>query len=216
LAKFGANRTAMISFKVDMKEFKRVIKFLKVPFKGKKANYYKTSCELTLIDGKVTFAVPGAVTYMFCETKGTAKATLPVSALIDFIENHSHDKIVVEFLDGKINFASTSIKAQTWFFKNDAILRTIQLPINYTDFDLLKLKNQDYTKEELDFNNLSKSIADAEKRLIVAINKAYSILHYYKVKKYELRELIEANAELTITGIDDIDIPNEYKFGLYK
>ena len=46
------------------------------------------------------------------------------------------------------------LKVETTFFETDKILRSIKMPINYTDWHLLRLENEGYTPEELEFNKL--------------------------------------------------------------
>lgn len=45
----------------------------------------------------------------------------------------------------------TTVCVETWFFEDDSILRSINLPLNYGISDLLNLSTQ-YTEREIEFN----------------------------------------------------------------
>ena len=76
--------------------------------------------------------------------------------------------------------------AETCFFPNDRILRTIRLPMNYTLIDLVNLKDGTYTQEELDFNKVNEKIATAEASLDKAINSCFKQLKNYGIRLPEI------------------------------
>jgi hypothetical protein len=89
-----------------------------------------------------------------------------------------------------------TINAQTTFFEDDTILRSIKLPVNYTDAFLLKLENQGYTEEELTFNRMGTKILMAKRRKISNIQNALYYLETYGINYAELEKII--NDKLTL------------------
>jgi hypothetical protein len=82
------------------------------------------------------------------------------------------------------------VSAGTCFFKDDAILRSINLPINYSITDLLHLTDH-YTQEEIEFNKLNLLLktfyADMEKD----IHLAFRFLSKYGVTKDEIKNIVQ-------------------------
>lgn len=77
------------------------------------------------------------------------------------------------------------------FFETDSILRSIQLPVNYTDMDLAKLLlSGKYTDEEISFNNLNATAADAMRKVKSDINKIVLQMKKYGFRKGEVEEMI--------------------------
>ncbi len=110
--------------------------------------------------------------------------------LYSIIEHHYAVEIVVEFYDEALRFGAVQVKAKTVFFHNDSVLRTIILPNNYTDLDLLLLKNEGYTTEELKFNNLLSVIEQAERRVYYNVRQASLYLREYGVMPKEMKKLL--------------------------
>jgi hypothetical protein len=86
----------------------------------------------------------------------------------------------------------TSVRVQTTFFENDSILRSINLPINYSELHLLQLDHKGFTEEEIDFNKLEFELYDAKKYLKLNIIKAIDILGVYGVTIKEIEDLIQS------------------------
>ncbi|MBK7666681.1 MAG: hypothetical protein IPJ32_04630 [Sphingobacteriaceae bacterium] len=140
-----------------------------------------------------------------CETKGTAKATLLFRNLFSIIEHHYSEEIVVEFYDEALRFGAVQVKAKTVFFYNSSVLRTIILPNNYTDLDLLLLKNEGYTEEELKFNNLLDVIEQAERRVYYNVRRAASYLREYGIMPKEIKKLLVEKLGIRL-DLDEKDI----------
>jgi len=195
----------MISFRCKTKDFKNTLGLLKAIYKRKRVYLIPDTCEITLVDGNVTLAIPGAVFAFKCETKGTAKASLLFRNLFSIIEHHYSEEIVVEFYDDALRFGSVQVKAKTVFFHDDSVLRTIILPNNYTDLDLLLLKNEGYTEEELKFNNILGVIEQAERRVYYNVRRAASYLREYGVMPKEIKKLIVEKLGIRL-DLDEKDI----------
>lgn len=179
----------MVSFKADTKHLQNTLKLVKGAVHGKSAKTLSVTCEITITDGKATFAVPGAVFSLDCITKGTCKATIPFLQFSLIVKDVQTIETEITITEGSIKIQRVTINAQTTFFKTDSILRTIQLPINYTDADLLRLRKQGYTQEELEFNNLAKQIDIAHSNLDSNLLLAAKILKQYDVPYEALEKL---------------------------
>ncbi len=195
----------MISFTCYTKEFKDTLKLLRAPNRRKSIDSYRSSCEITLTDGYVQLSIPGAVMGFKCKTKGTAKGSLPFRNLWSIIECHNQELLHVEFYDEAIRFGIVQVKAETIFFKDDSVLRTIRLSNNYTDLELLLLKNQGYTKEELEFNNLLQDIEEAEKKVYANIRKAAKALKEYGIAPSDIKTLLIARLGVKL-DLDENDV----------
>lgn len=97
----------------------------------------------------------------------------------------------------------TLIKAKTTFFENDSILRSINLPINYSELHLLQLEHKGFTTEEIDFNKLEFELYYAKKHLKSNIKKTIDILDLYGVTTNEIEELIQGKIKLNRHALSD-------------
>jgi len=182
----------MVSFTATTKDLLATLKRMKAGLRGENKKVLRTSCEITITDGKVTFVVPGAEFSLLCTTQGgAARATLPYLYFVDIVKNLKEKEAEFKITENEINVGSLTFRAATCFFKDDKILRTIQLPLNYTDADVLRLCNGRYTQEELDFNNMFAHIERAEERMKTNISNALKKLNIYDVQYEELEELVK-------------------------
>jgi hypothetical protein len=110
--------------------------------------------------------------------------------LWSIIDSNHMELLTVEFYDEALRFGIVQVKASTVFFKNDTVLRTIKLSNNYTELELLLLKNEGYTKEELEFNNLTQSIEIAEMKVYANIRKAAKALKGYGISPADVKQLV--------------------------
>jgi hypothetical protein len=195
----------MISFFCSTKDFKNALTLMRAVYKGRRMQFYHDTVEITLTDGYVQLAVPGAVFGFKCKTKGTAKATMALSKLWSVVDSHNMELLMVEFYDEALRFGSFQVKASTVFFKDDKVLRTIRLSNNYTDLELMLLKGEGYTKEELEFNNLTKSIEIAEKNVFVNIRKAYKYLKQYGVNPEDIKKIVMERLNVKL-DLDETDM----------
>lgn len=169
-----------------------VFRHLKVAAKNKSVNKLKIGCELTIKTDKICFAVPGIQYELPCITQGVGRFTCPLLYIDDIIRTCKEEEIKIEILIEKVQINNVIFKANTTFFEDDTILRTIQLPINYTDADIIKLSNSNYTPEEITFNNLDKTIESAKDTLNMNIKKAYHLLKLYRVSEDDIKKLVNS------------------------
>lgn len=148
-------------------------------------------CEITIKTNEVCFVVPGASKTLYCKANGPAKIVVPFWYLYEIVSNLKGLFTLVLLKDGFMRIDKLTIEAKTFFFNDDSILRSINLPINYGPMDILVLPLK-YTPQEIEFNDLSSVIENAQKKLENDINHAYVILKKYGFKKKELDNLIRS------------------------
>ena len=161
----------------------------------KKKSY--TVLELTITDNLLTLVIPGIKLELPCKTVHTAKATFDFHYFYDMVK--TWDGIFFECIvtDNQLQMGVTKVTAQTTFFEDDSILRSIKLPINYTDWHLLQLEQKGFTLEELRFNNLEFAVHHAKKRLKRNLNQAKDILGVYGITKQEIADLIASKVTIS-------------------
>ncbi|HEY0046384.1 MAG TPA: hypothetical protein VGB44_06715 [Flavobacterium sp.] len=146
--------------------------------------------ELTITDKLLTLVVPGARIEMYCETRSTCKATVGFMYFLDIVKTLKGKVVTCAVTDGTLEINGLKIKAETTFFSDDSILRSIKLPLNYSDRDLLRLESAGYTTEVLLFNKLHAQIEYAREKLAVQVSAASKALEVYGVKHKEIEELV--------------------------
>jgi hypothetical protein len=150
----------------------------------------RETMEITVTDGKATFAVPGAMFMLDCITYSTCKASISYLHFYDIVKTSKEKVTEIIIKEGEMKIGDVAVAIQSTFFETDRILRTIHLPINYTDADLLRLsKDERYTQEELNINKLTVPIIHAEKNWENNLMAAYKQLKVYGVTYEELEEL---------------------------
>ncbi len=144
--------------------------------------------EITVYDGYIKLVVPGIDLDLAATTSGTAKATIYLWYITDIINNEKSDVLVCKIIYDQLHINSSVYKAQTTYFDSDTILRSINLPINYSLSDLARLfLSERYTSDELSFNNLNESVTNALYQLKHDIAQATILLKKYEVRKKEIQ-----------------------------
>jgi hypothetical protein len=164
---------------------------------GRISKYNKlTILELTITDNLLTLVIPGIKLEIECQTQSTAKATIALYYFKDIIQSIKDLNIKCDIFNDEIKIEGTSFHCQTTFFETDSILRSIKLPINYTDFHVLQLENNGYTIEELRFNKLEFVVYNAIKNLKYNIEDSKKILSVYGVTSNDIEELINKKIKM--------------------
>ena len=167
---------------------------------NKQKKFYKdlTVIELTVTNGLLTLAVPGAIMRVPCVTTGTCKATMRYRYFFQMIEDCADKVISIEIKEGEINIGGVRTGIKTTFFEDDSILRTINLPVNYREIDILRLPDDGFTAEEIRFNVLDLLLAKAQNKLKERIEIAYSALSAYGVTEEDIVDLVEKRGRIKI------------------
>jgi len=177
----SSNPKIMVSFSAPKTELLEVFKKLKAGHKHRSKKVFNLICEVTITDNKATFTVAGATINLSCTTKGVAKFTLPLYYFEDLIKTHKDKNVSIEIHPEEIKIGTSFISANITYIENDDILRSIDLPLNFTDIDLINLISDHYTEDEISFNNLREPIEEALARFDQKIRIAYKPLKAYKI-----------------------------------
>ena len=181
----------MVTLKVKKSQFLKTLLALNKAVKNLPRKNTTVTCEITITDGKATFAVYGAIFFMECETQGTCKVSISFPYLFEVIKGHNNRVVDITITEDNMQVGIVSFAVRTSFFETDRILRTIDLPINYTVADLLRLSKESYTMEELQFNKIAVPILKAEEAYERNIAAAYNKLKGYGVTLKDVEKLAE-------------------------
>ena len=175
----------LASFKLKTKELSTALKLLKVALKLKASNKLNLMCEVTIKDNQIDLCVPGVLQTVICETDGTAKFVMPYLQLEYFVKSFRKQEMDFTLYEGELICENSRFAIETTFFKDDTILRSIDLPLNYTIKDLITLSEKGYTKEELNFNNISAAIEKEKNKLLKELMTKGNVLPQYKMSNEE-------------------------------
>jgi hypothetical protein len=180
----------MVIFEIDTKEAKKVFLEIKNLMRVSKTWKLTSSIEITVLDGKIQLVGQGFVKELEASTTGTCKLVVRALYWFDLVDM-TQDKIFkVVVTDGEAMVRTVTVPVQTTFFETDQILRSIPLPANPESIDYWKLEYQEYTVDELQFNNVATKIPKAKKEFEACIRKAALILHPFRISETELREIV--------------------------
>jgi hypothetical protein len=181
-----------LSFTVANKELKSALAHLEKL--NASVNKRKgTVLELTLTDGCLALTIPGVTLNVIAYTKGGAKFVLKLWYFADIVKSYTEDELSFVLTEDSLKIKNTIITVHSTFFKDDSILRSIDLPLNYTHVDLLRLDRSDkYTPQEIKFNHLNEKIASARVHLKVDIDDLYDRLRRYGFTKAEISDLLNS------------------------
>jgi hypothetical protein len=170
----------------------KTLKHLMAVYPKKKIEAFKNPCELTVIDGKAIFIIFGANFPVDCKTKGTCKAIFSFIHFFEIVNSLKKPETVITITEDTLQVNGlVKINAKTTFFEDDKILRSILLPANFTDKDLLRISvDKKFTKEELEFNMLTTPIEESKSNYEKKVSAAHRILSIYGITKKDIRELI--------------------------
>ena len=160
--------------------FKRLIK------KG----FDTTICNLRVMPGGVEISTPGIARSIHGETEGLYEFLVPIKILFAYSSSSTNPTMSFVFRDGQMEcdrslYSSPMIKIKNW--QSTPI---DELPMNYTDTDVIKLaykKGADYLEE----NNLQDVYKKALNNMEVDIHSVIEVLSKYELKKQDVRDLIE-------------------------
>lgn len=98
-------------------------------------------------------------------------------------------EIKIDISEGFLTIGKLTVEADTCFFQDDSILRSIKLPINYTLADLLRI-NDRYTPEEIAFNKLDVLINNNIQTISRDINIIAVLLKGYGIARKEIQNFV--------------------------
>ena len=143
------------SFRVLKNELLNVLKQMQRVEKSAKKKL--STLEVTIIDNYPQLAIPGIQLSINTATKGSAKFTVRLWYFADIIKAEKDSTLHFDLLENQLKLRVFTFPVLTTFFETDRILRSINLPLNYTDLDLAKLfLSGKYTDEEIEQVSKSK------------------------------------------------------------
>jgi hypothetical protein len=181
-----------ISFICPNIEIQAKIKHLRSFVKPKTLEGRKrATLEIRIQPQYVTFHIPGAQEKLYCATKGWGSFTLSLEYFYQVLTDYTGDIFNPKFIDGEMHAGGLftkglGFKIQNTHPENDV---TLDLPINYTHVDILKLRGKIKSKE-IEIVNSEQLISKAEAKLESDINAAYKILTIYGVSLEEIEALV--------------------------
>ncbi|HZL12123.1 MAG TPA: hypothetical protein VFC65_19235 [Prolixibacteraceae bacterium] len=116
----------------------------------------------------------GASKVIYCNATGPVKVSLPFWYLNDIVRLIATHDFRIDISEGFLTIGKLTVEADTCFFQDDSILRSIKLPIHFTVSDLLRI-NDRYTPEEIAFNKLDVLIKKYIETISQDINNLSSI-----------------------------------------
>lgn len=169
-------------------ELNDAMKFLSIAVpKNRRGKLY--SLEITIKTNEVIFVAIGATRVLFCKCEGPVKVSIPFLYFYDIVKNIKTFSTQIAISEGTMTIGNLTVKASTFFFNDDSILRSIKLPINYSIVDILRLRDQ-YTPEEIEFNKMDILIKKTITEIDKDINLSYRTLKKYGVTSAEIRKLV--------------------------
>ena len=179
-----------VTVRANTKKLIQTLKFVKVAIGNPTDKNMVKSAEITVTNGKFTIAAPGAIFYLDCFTYGTCKASVRFLHFMQIIKDLKSEETEITIKEGSLKINGVTIPVKTTFFEDDNILRTIDLPINYTEAGLIRLSHSGYTYEELEFNNITSKIKLAKENLDDNLMKASRLLNQYGIDYGELKTIV--------------------------
>lgn len=169
-------------------ELQETMKFLStaVP-KNKKGKLY--NCEITVKTNEVNFVVIGATKTIYCNATGPVKVSLPFWYFNDIVRLISRNYITIDVSEGFLTIGKLTVSTSTCFFQDDSILRSVNLPMNYTVADLMRI-NDHYTPEEIAFNKLDVLIKNNTDTISQDVRKIAVILKKYGIAVKDIQEFV--------------------------
>jgi hypothetical protein len=176
------------AFSCKTRDLREVLKFLKA---GMKKTWMKNLpyCEITIKTNEVEFSIEGAKKTLYCKALGPGRITISFAHFLHLVQDRPRVQTKVSVGDDFMTINETTVTVTTWFFQDDSILRSIDLPVNYGISDVLRLPFR-YTGKEIEFNKLAGEYLDACSTLSYDTKSIISRLKKYGISRDEVEEFI--------------------------
>lgn len=184
----SAEGAVKATFSCKTSELLKVLKFLHLAIPKKVKNYQRIM-EVTIKTNEVIFVIAGASQSLNCTAKGPAKFTMSFPYFYDMASTTLKPISYISVGDYFMIFNGSTVHVETFFFQDYSILRSIDIPMNYSISDILRLSLK-YTEEEIEFNKLSEAIQIAFKSLANDTKLVVSKLKKYGFSQMEIEKFI--------------------------
>ena len=177
------------TFIVDKRQLLNSLKKLQqIEKSGRKKD---STLEVTIYDGYLQLVIPGIHLIVQARTEDSAKFTIRLWYFANLVNAEKDNELHFGLLENQLKLRGFTFEVQTTFFEKDNILRSIDLPVNYTFIDIARLYlSEKYTTDEIIFNNLDQEVVDAINKLKTDIDKATSIMRKYGCTTEEVEAMI--------------------------
>ncbi len=184
----SAEGAVKATFSCKTSELLAILKFLRAAI-PKRIKVFQRIMEVTIKTNQVSFVVAGASKTLVCVANGPAKFTMSFPYFYDMVSTTIKSNSDISVGDWFMMFNGSTIHVETCFFQDYSILKSIDLPMNYTVSDILRLSLQ-YTEEEIEFNKLNEEQSKAYKALANDTQLVVSKLKKYGFSQIEIEKFI--------------------------
>lgn len=176
------------AFSCKTKDLREVLKFVRAGLK-KTWMEKRPYCEITIKTNEVEFAVEGAKKTLYCKATGPGRVTISFAYFLHLVQDRPRIQTKISVGDDFMTINETTVVVTTWFFEDDSILRSIDLPLNYGIADVLRLPFR-YTEKEIEFNKLAGEYKSACATLDYDTKLMTRQLKKYGISKSEVEKFI--------------------------
>lgn len=198
-----------VKFSIETEELNNLIKRLKLVEHVNSRKKHTITAVITVRDRYVEFNSPGYYQKINAETTGICRFSIRVSFFIRLLKSYKKSVLYFEVFRNRLQVENFSMSVNATFFHDDKILRSVQLPINFNYIDLLRLSQDQFTKEEIDLNNIEMHIKNAREMFILDLMAAFKLLEVYHLDYNTFRNW--ACLELGLNPIDFISYELEHQ-----
>lgn len=182
------DKISKASFSCKTNDLLEAIKFLKAVVPKNKSGM-KYTCEITIKTNLIELTTIGAKHTLYCNAGGPAKVSVPLLHLYSILKDSKDFSIQAKVGYGFIELNSIQLFVWTSFLEDDTILRSVDLPINFTPCEIIQLPEK-YTEEEIEFNNLGAIHSKTYQTLMSDIKQVHSKLKKYGFTPDEVESII--------------------------
>lgn len=180
----------MVTFTVNNKALAEALSRIKVAHKVQGRKKKIVYCEVTVKTDGLEIQAPGIFLQVEASASGPCKFTVAYLIFSKIVSSYKTETLKFTVKKGRIHIENLSFSVDTTFFRDDNILRSIQLPINYDEADLLTLNHVDYSPEEIHFNKMDLPIEHALVKLVKDLRSASKKLKPYHISYEDLKKLV--------------------------
>ena len=182
-----------ISFQCPNIEILDKIKRLRSLVRPKSLKARKSATlEIRIQPQYVSFHIPGATEKLYCTTRGWGSFTLSLEYFYQVLSDYTGNIFSPIFKDGEMQAGGLFTKGLGYKIQNThpENKATLDLPINFTTVDILKLRSKIRTKE-IEIVNADRLIEKAEAKLDEDVKSVYYILKVYGVTEGDINNLVK-------------------------
>jgi len=183
-----------IELRCKTEEVRAAIQFLRPALPSSRKELGRVMLEFSFKPNEVELSVIGASYHFKIENRVFAKVLMRFVPFERLVKTWNSPEFVIAIDKGAISYASTTIESAAIKVLHPENQLRIELPMNYTDIDLLRIERQ-YSYEELGRMNLLSNIDKAKDRAHKSIDDAMSYLAPYGIRREDVENLLRSSIE---------------------